>query len=215
MTPQDEYTVPLSSDNAVVLFIDNQINLMLGTQSIDTTLLRTNTEALAKLASIYDLPVVLTMSNGEHGLSGPLITPITDTFPDLPVIDRQDYLNAMADSRFSDAVIAARRRKVILCGLTTDVSLLYPTASLIDQGYHVFIVVDASGSWTSAINDAALQRVTQMGATLTNVQSIAGELQNAAAVKDPATSRQKRPLTLEWLRRYTAAPALVEMGSHR
>lgn len=213
MTLEDEYTVPLSPDNAAVLFIDNQVSLMLGTQSIDTTLLRNNTEALAKLAAIYGLPVVLTTTGGgEHGPSGPLITPITDTFPHLPVIDRQEYLNAMADPRFSDAVRATGRKKVILSGLTTDFCLVYPTASLIAQGYHVFIVVDASGSWTTAINDAALQRVIQMGATPTNVQSIAGELQNAAAVKDLAASKRNHPQLFEWLRLYTPAPSLIGMA---
>lgn len=66
MTPQEEYIVPLSPDNEAVLFIDNQTSLMLGTQSVDTTLLRTNTEGLAKLAAIYDLPVILTTTGGAR-----------------------------------------------------------------------------------------------------------------------------------------------------
>ncbi len=66
MTPQEEYIVPLSPDNAAVLFIDNQTSLMLGTQSMDTTLLRTNTEGLAKLAAIYGLLVVLTTTGGAR-----------------------------------------------------------------------------------------------------------------------------------------------------
>jgi len=216
MTQQEEYVVQLSPDNAAVLFIDNQINLMLGTQSIDTTLLRDNTEGLAKLAAIYDLPVVLTTTGGGgHGPSGPLLPPITETFPDAPIIDRQDYLNAMADPRFADAVRAVGRKKVILSGITTDFCLVYPTASLIAQGYHVFIVVDASGSWTKEINDAALQRVIQMGATPTNLQSIAGELQNSAAVEDLAASKDKHPQLFEWLGRYTPAPSLIGMNMRR
>ncbi len=213
MTPQEEYIVPLSPDNAAVLFIDNQTSLMLGTQSMDTTLLRTNTEGLAKLAAIYDLPVVLTTTGGgAHGPSGGLITPITETFPDVPVIDRQDYLNAMSDKRFADAVRVTGRKKLILSGLTTDFCLVYPTASLIAEGYHVFIVVDASGSWTKEINDAALQRLIQMGATPTNVQSIAGELQNSAAVSDLAASKKKHPQLFEWFGRYTPAPSLIGMN---
>ncbi len=82
MTPQNEYLVALSPDNAAVLFIDNQVSLMLGTQSIDTMLLRTNTEGLAKLAAIYGLPVVLTTTGGgEHGPSGGLIGRSRRPFP--------------------------------------------------------------------------------------------------------------------------------------
>lgn len=213
MTPQEEYIVPLSPGNAAVLFIDSQTSLMLGTQSMNTTLLRTNTEGLAKLAAIYDLPVVLTTTGGgAHGPSGGLITPITETFPNAPIIDRQDYLNAMSDKRFADAVRVTGRKKLILSGLTTDFCLVYPTASLIAEGYHVFIVIDASGSWTKEINDAALQRLIQMGATPTNVQSIAGELQNSAAVSDLAASKKKHPQLFEWLGRYTPAPSLIAMN---
>ena len=77
MISPNEDVVPLSPDNAAVLFIDNQTSLMLGTQSIDTTLLCTNTEGLAKLAAIYDLPVLLTTTGGSpKGPASGLITPL-------------------------------------------------------------------------------------------------------------------------------------------
>ena len=100
----------------------------------------------------------------------------------------------MDDPRFADAVRATGRKKLILSGLTTDFCLVYPATSLMAQGYHVFVVVDASRSWTKEINDAAL-RLDQTGATQTNVQSIAGELQNAAAVKDLDASKEKRSVS--------------------
>ena len=50
MTTQADYLEQLSPDNAAVLFIDNQTALTLGVQSIDMTVLKTNTEGLASLA---------------------------------------------------------------------------------------------------------------------------------------------------------------------
>jgi hypothetical protein len=74
---------------AAVLFIDNQTTLTLGVQSIDLTLLKTNTEGLAKLAKMFDLPVVLTTTGGgAHGASGGLLKGITGTFPDVEPIAR-------------------------------------------------------------------------------------------------------------------------------
>lgn len=79
-SPQSDYLDPTTRDNAAVLFIDNQNQLLMGVQSIDTTLLRLNTEALAKLAEMYGLPVVLTTAGGgAEGAWGPLLKPITDT----------------------------------------------------------------------------------------------------------------------------------------
>jgi nicotinamidase-related amidase len=212
-TPRAEYVNPITPDNAVVLFIDNQTNLMLGVQSIDTTLLKLNTEGLAKLAKIFSLPVVLTTTGGgANGPAGGLMPSITETFPTVPVIDRTDYFNAMSDPRFADAVRKTGRKKIIISGLTTDYCLVYPTASLIAQGYHVFIVTDASGSWTKQNDETALARLVQMGATPINLQSLVGELQNAAAVKDLPASKKIFPEMLDWFSLYSPAPSILNMN---
>lgn len=210
MTDPADYLDPLTPDNAAVLFIDNQTTLTLGVQSIDLTVLKSNTEGLAKAAKLFGLPVVLTTTGGgEHGPSGGLLKGISDTFPDVEPIARSGILNAMDDSRFAEAVKATGRRKVILSGITTDFCLVYPALSLIAAGYHVFIVVDASGSWTREINDTALQRLIQAGATPTNVQAIFGELQNAAMLKDADATKARFPEVMAWLGAYTPAPSLI------
>lgn len=210
MTSQADDREPLSPDNAAVLFIDSQTTLKLGVQSIDLTLLKANTEGLAKLAKMFELPVVLTTTGGgAGGPSGGLLKAITDTFPQLEPINRIGSLNAMDDPRFAEAVEATGRRKLILSGITTDVCLVYPALSLIAAGYHVFIAVDASGSWTKEINDWALQRLIQAGATTTNVQSIFGELQNASMNKDADAGKSAMPHLMEWLGTYTLAPSLL------
>lgn len=210
MSTTEEYLRPISSQNAAVLFIDNQTNLSLGVQSIDTTLLRLNTEALAKLAALYELPVVLTTTGGgADGPSGPLLKSITDTFPSVPIINRLEYLNAMDDPHFADAVRATGRKKVILSGITTDFCLVYPAISLLREGFHVFIAVDAAGSWTKQINEAALLRLVQAGATPTSVQQVAGELQSTTATVDLASSKAKGPALGEWFSRYGGATSII------
>jgi isochorismate hydrolase len=118
-------------------------------------------------------------------------------------------LNAMDDPRFAAAVKATGRRKIILSGITTDFCLVYPALSLIAAGYHVFIAVDASGSWTKEINNWALHRLIQAGATPTNTQSIFGELQNSAMNADAEATKANMPQVMEWLGAYTPAPALI------
>lgn len=212
MSSPNHYLEPLTPDNCAVLFIDNQTVLMLGVQSIDLTLLKTNTEGLAKLARHFDLPVVLTTTGGgAKGPSGPLLTAITETFPEMAPIDRMGHLNAMDDPAFAAAVEATGRKKIILSGITTDFCLVYPALSLIAAGYHVFIATDVAGSWTSSINDAALQRLMQAGATPTNLQSIFGELLNAVANKDPESVKSHMAETTQWLAAYTPAPSLIGM----
>jgi nicotinamidase-related amidase len=217
MTTQADYLEQLSPGNAAVLFIDNQTTLSLGVQSIDTTLLKTNIDGLAQLAKMFALPVVLTTTGGgAEGPSGPLLKGITDTFPEVAPVNRMGSLNAMDDPRFAEAVNATGRRKVILSGITTDFCLVYPALSLIAAGYHVFIAVDASGSWTKEINDWALHRLVQAGATPTNVQSIAGELQNSLTNKDGSAAKALMPQMMQWIGAFTPAPSIISMnGSYK
>ena len=213
MTQHQDYLEQLTPGNAAVLFIANQTTLTLGVQSLDTTLVKMNTVGLAQLAKIFALPVVLTTTGGgAEGPSGPLLKPITDAFPDVAPVNRMGNLNAMDDPRFAEAVKATGRHKLILSGITTDFCLVYPALSLIAAGYHVFIAVDASGSWTKEINDWALQRLIQAGATPTNVQSIAGELQNSAMNADPEATKARQPQMMEWFGAYTPAPSIIAMN---
>jgi len=213
MTSHAEYLQPITADNAAVLFIDNQTNLSLGVQSIDTTLLRLNTEGLAELAKLFALPVVLTTTGGgADGPSGPLLKPITDAFTQVPIINRLEYLNAMDDGHFAEAVRATGRTKFILSGITTDFCLLYPALSLMKEGYHVFIAVDASGCWTKQIEENVILRLVQAGATPTNVQQLAGELQSTAAVKDLQASKAQGKALGEWFARYGGATSILAMG---
>lgn len=209
--PQTEYLEPITRDNAAVLFIDNQNHLLMGVQSIETTLLRLNTEALAKLAELYDLPVVLTTTGGgAEGAWGPLFKPITDTFPDAPIFNRQ-HLNAMDDPGFADAVSATGRRKIILSGVATDFCLFFPALSLLRQGYHVLIAVDASGCWTKQVEDAALLRLVQAGATPTSVEQILGELHSTDLAKDLKAGQATAPAIGKWLARYGGTTSIVTM----
>jgi nicotinamidase-related amidase len=213
VTANAEYLEPLTKDNVAVLFVDNQTGLMSGVQSIDHTLLIRNTEALAELARLYRLPVVLTTTGG--GASGPgggLLPAITDAFPDVPVIDRMQYFNAMSDPSFAQAVQKTDRKKILISGITTDYCVVYPAMSLIRAGAHVYVVTDTCGSWNQPIEESALARLIQMGATPINVQAVAGELQNSYAVSDRPGSLTVQPGLMAWFKTYGPATGLMLKG---
>jgi hypothetical protein len=72
---------------------------------------------------------------------------------------------------------ATGRKKLIIAGIVTDVCVLFPTLSALAEGYEVYIVVDASGTFSEAVRDASLMRATQAGAYLINWFAVACELQ--------------------------------------
>ena len=68
------------------------------------------------------------------------------------------------------------RKQLIIAGVVTDVCVAFPTLSALEEGYQVFVVTDASGTFIRAVRTAALMRMQQAGAELVNWFAVACEL---------------------------------------
>jgi nicotinamidase-related amidase len=123
----------LSPDNATFLFVDHQTGLLPLVNDWSEVELKNNVLALAKLAKIYQMPVVLTTSY-EEGPNGPIVPGLKEMFPDVNIIKRQSKINAWDDPNFVKAVEATGRKKLIISGILTDVCVAFPTLSAIEAG---------------------------------------------------------------------------------
>ena len=166
----------LSPDNAALLLIDHQAGLLPLVNDWSQSELKNNVLALAKIAKIFDLPVIIT-SSYEQGPNGPLAPGIKEIFPDVKVIKRQGEINAWDDPDFVKAVEATGRKKLIMAGIVTDVCIAFPALSAIEAGYDVIVAIDASGTFNQTVQQAAVARMSQAGATIMNWFSIVCELQ--------------------------------------
>ncbi|MFE7633276.1 hydrolase [Kitasatospora sp. NPDC057518] len=171
-TPSPDLLTP---DNAVVLFVDHQPQMFFGTGSGDRTAIVNATVGLAKAARAFDVPTVLTTVAAES-FSGPLLPQLAAVFPKAEVLDRTS-MNAWEDEAVVEAVKATGRGKVVIAGLWTEVCLVLPVLSMIDQGYEVYVVTDASGGISPQAHEHAVQRMTQAGAVPVTWVQVLLELQ--------------------------------------
>ena len=123
------------------------------------------------------MPVVLT-SSMESEAQGSLFLALEDIIPEAFAsrIKRLGTVDAMADPDFNAAVKATGRKNLIMSGLLTEVCVLYPALSAVEEGYNVQVVADASGSGTKVGDDIALDRVRQSGAYVASTIQILSEL---------------------------------------
>jgi nicotinamidase-related amidase len=165
----------LSKEDAVVLLIDHQAGLLSLVQDFTPDEFRNNVMALADLAKFFNLPTILTTSF-EQGPNGPLMPELKAMFPDAPYIARPGQINAWDNEDFVAAVKATGRKQLIIAGVVTDVCVAFPALSALAEGFEVFVVTDASGTFNKTVRDAAWERMTQKGAQLMNWFSVACEL---------------------------------------
>ena len=157
--------VRLDKNDAAVLLVDHQAGLLSLVRDIDPDRFKNNVLALADLAKYFELPTILTTSF-ETGPNGPLVPELKQTFPDAPYIARPGQINAWDNEDFVKAVKATGRTQLIIAGVVTEVCVAFPALSALEEGYEVFVVTDASGTFNELTRRSAWDRMSAAGAQL-------------------------------------------------
>ena len=157
--------VKLDKNNAAVLLVDHQAGLSSLVRDIEPDKFRNNVLALAALAKYFELPTILTTSF-ENGPNGPLMTELKETFQDAPYIARPGQINAWDNEEFVKAVKATGKKQLIIAGIVTEVCVAFPTLSALEEGYEVFVITDASGTFNEITRHSAWDRMSSAGAQL-------------------------------------------------
>ncbi|EJP61978.1 isochorismatase family protein [Beauveria bassiana ARSEF 2860] len=165
----------LDADNCVFLFVDHQSGLIQLVRDFEPHAFHTNVMALCRVASYFKAPSIITTSF-DTGPNGPIAKEITDILPNAPLIRRPGQINAMDNEDFASAVRATGKKQVVISGVLTEVCVAFPALSLIEEGYDVFVVTDASGTFAEHTREAAHKRMAQAGCQLLNWAAISAEL---------------------------------------
>jgi nicotinamidase-related amidase len=179
-------------DDAVLLLIDHQSGLFQTVGDMPMPVLRNHAAALAKMATLAGIPVITTASVPQ-GPNGPLIPEIHQNAPHAQYVARKGEINAWDNPDFVAAVKATGRKTLIIAGTITSVCMAFPAIAAAHDGYKVFAVIDASGTYSKMAEEITLARVMQAGVVPMDTAAVASELQKT----------WNRPDALEWAEIYT------------
>lgn len=178
--------------DSVMLLIDHQSGLFQTVGDMPMPELRERAAALAKMATLSDIPVITTASVPQ-GPNGPLIPEIHENAPHAKYVARKGEINAWDNPDFVAAVKATGRKTLIIAGTITSVCMAFPAISAVYDGYKVFAVIDASGTYTKMAQEVTLARVVQAGVVPMDTAAVASELQGTWNRED----------AMEWAAVYT------------
>ena len=162
--------------DAVMLLIDHQSGLFQTVGDMPLPELRSRAAALAKMATLSEIPVITTASIPQ-GPNGPLIPEIHQNAPHAKYVARKGEINAWDNPDFVAAVKATGKKTLIIAGTSTSVCMAFPAISAVHDGYKVFAVVDASGTYSKMAQEITLARVVQAGVVPMDTAAVASELQ--------------------------------------
>lgn len=172
----------LTPENCAVIFIDHQPQMLFGVANIDHQDLLNNVLVLAKAAKIFGVPVILTAVESKW-FSGSITPQLLDLFANQPSIKRSG-MNSWDSKDFVAAVKRTGRKNFLIAALWSEASLVFPALQMLDEGYGVYAVEDASGGMSKTAHDAAIRRVEQAGAVSVTALQVLLELQRDWARKE-------------------------------
>lgn len=179
----------LTPENCVVVFIDYQPSQFSTITSAPVEEILLNVEAVARLARLYDIPAIVTTVAVDMGVNQPTVPELLNALGGAVEIDRTG-VNAWEDPDVRAAIEATGRRKVVLCGLWTEVCLAFPALDLLAEGYGVFPVADAVGGISAVAHDRAFDRMIAAGAEPITAISLGCELMRNWARGDAGNLRR-------------------------
>lgn len=162
--------------DSAMLLIDHQSGLFQTVGDMPMTELRQRASALAKIASLANIPVITTASVPQ-GPNGPLIPEIHQNAPHAQYVARKGEINAWDNPEFVEAVKATGKKTLIIAGTITSVCMAFPAISAVAEGYKVFVVIDASGTYTKMAQEITLARMLQAGVVPMDTAAVASEIQ--------------------------------------
>ncbi len=165
-------------DTAVIL-IDHQTGTNTWASTTPLALLQRNVIVLAKFAKGTGMPVVLTSSQETNvNVQGPLMPELQEILPEAFAarIQRHGVVNAWDDEAFASACRATGKRNFVMAGVTTDICMVMPAISALQEGFNVQVVCDACGSSNPIAEEMAWRRMERTGVHLTSTGAMVAEL---------------------------------------
>ncbi len=166
------------ADTAVIL-IDHQVGTNTWASTTPLQLLQRNVIVLAKFAKGTGMPVVLTSSQEANvNVQGPLMPELQQIQPEAFAarIQRKGVVNAWDDEDFANACRNTGKRNFVMAGVTTDICMVSPAISAVEEGFNVQVVCDACGSSNPIAEEMAWRRMERAGVRLSSTGAVVAEL---------------------------------------
>lgn len=172
----------LTPQNCAVVFLDHQPEMLTAVSPSECKNLIKSVLVLASAAKIFCVPVILSVIEFKE-FAGKLTPQLRDRFPNQAPLKRTS-MNAWDDKQFVTAIKQTGCRNFLLSALWSEASLAFPALQMLEEGYGIYVVKDASSGTNRSAHDSALRRVEQSGGVSLTALQVLLEFQRDWARKE-------------------------------
>lgn len=165
----------LRAEDCLLLIIDIQEKLVRACKDKET--ISEKAFKLASAATILNLPVLVT-EQYPQGL-GATVELVKNALPEAVYVEKTAF-SALRETDFKERLAAYGKKQIILCGIEAHICVYQTCAELLNEGYDVYVVKDASSSRNEYEYQTGLELMRFAGAKLTCVEVVLFELLGGA-----------------------------------
>ncbi|KJR43512.1 isochorismatase family protein [Candidatus Magnetoovum chiemensis] len=135
----------------------------------ERTTVTENTANLIALCKTLKIPIILT-EQYPKGI-GPTVFEIKENLDKYEPIEKLSF-SCLAENEFVNALEAAGKKTVVICGMETHICVLQTALDLLDKHYNVHIVSDGVTSRKQENKTVALNLMASAGAVITSTETV-------------------------------------------
>lgn len=159
----------IRAEESVLVVIDMQERLVPAMQAPARTIRNTRT----LLASAHEVGVPMIMTEQYPAGLGRTVPELAGTSG--AIVLEKMHFSCMEDETFAETLGGLGRRQVILAGMEAHICVVQTCASMIEQGFEVFVVSDATASRTLESEQACIARLSVGGAGIVTTEMVVFE----------------------------------------
>lgn len=165
--------------NSCLIVIDMQERLVPAMQAPAKTI--KNAGTLMQTANRLSVPTILT-EQYPKGL-GPTVPELLKFAGTSPVLEKLHF-SCMKDDAFSSHFKSLGRKQAVIAGMEAHICVLQTGMHLMEEGFEIFIVTDATSSRTPESEKACLDRLSAAGAGIVTTEMVVFEWLGQAATPE-------------------------------
>ena len=144
-----------------------------------------------RLSRVLDIPIVATAENIAE--DGPLVAPLLGELPAGSIVHDKMVFGLCGQASILEDVKNTGRSEFVLVGLETDVCVAHSAIGLLNEGFQVAVIEDASAS-PPPHHRHGIRRMTAAGVQITSVKGIYYEWVRDLATTQSVRQRMNLPL---------------------
>lgn len=169
----------LNREDVLFTFIDIQDKLLKAMYNSEDIV--KNGNVLANVAKVIEAESLFTVQYPK-GLG------YTNKEVKAPLKDKKEFdkltFNSLDDEKIKKEIERLNKKQIILCGMEVHICVFQTVRALLDKGYEVFIVEDAVGSRTEKNAKNGIEMLREMGAVITNTETVLFDLAGIAGTEE-------------------------------